>query len=53
MAVPTLEELLRRVKASSEKGNLCSQIVVDVGLDHLGEPKPDRRLPRHVFQSLR
>ena len=41
MAVPSLEELLRRVKASSEKGNLCSQIVVDVGLDHLGERKPD------------
>ena len=41
MAVPSLEELLERVKASSEKGNLCSQIVVDVGLDYLGDPKPE------------
>jgi len=41
MAVPSLEVLLGRVKASAEKGNLCSQIVLDVGLDHLGERKPD------------
>jgi hypothetical protein len=36
-----MEELLKRVKASSEKGNLCSQIVVDIGLDHLGRQKPE------------
>jgi hypothetical protein len=41
MAVPSLKELLARVKASAEKGNLCSQIVLDVGLDHLGERKPE------------
>jgi hypothetical protein len=41
MAVPSLEELLRRVKASSEKGHLCSQIVLDIGLAHLGLSKSD------------
>ncbi|MDY6839658.1 MAG: C-GCAxxG-C-C family protein [Thermodesulfobacteriota bacterium] len=41
MAVPSLEELLERGRASAEKGNLCSQIVLDVGLDYLGELKAD------------
>lgn len=41
MAVPSAEELMRQVKASAERGNLCSQIVIDVGLAHLGEAKPD------------
>jgi hypothetical protein len=41
MAIPSLDELLRRVKASSDEGNLCSQIVVDIGLRYLGESKPD------------
>ena len=41
MAVPSTEELMQRVKASAQRGNLCSQIVVDVGLGHLGETRPD------------
>ncbi len=41
MAVPSADELMKRVKESAERGNLCSQIVVDVGLSHLGENKPD------------
>ena len=41
MAVPSAEELMKRVRQSAERGNLCSQIVIDVGLGHLGEAKPD------------
>jgi hypothetical protein len=41
MAVPSTEELRRRIKESAERGNLCSQIVIDVGLGHLGTTKPD------------
>jgi hypothetical protein len=31
-----MEQLDGEVKASSKRGNLCSQIVLDVGLRHLG-----------------
>ena len=41
MTVPSVDELMRQVKASAQRGNLCSQIVVDVGLGHLGETRPD------------
>jgi hypothetical protein len=41
MAVPTVDELMKEVKASAEKGNLCAQIVLDVGLEHLGETKAE------------
>jgi hypothetical protein len=41
MPVPSHEELLREIKESSQRGNLCSQIVVDVGLRHLGLERPD------------
>ena len=36
-----MNTMLEKVKASSEKGNLCSQIVVDVGLEYFGLQKPD------------
>jgi hypothetical protein len=39
MAVPDLEQLGKEVKESSHRGNLCSQIVADVGLRHLGLEK--------------
>jgi hypothetical protein len=36
MSVPGMEQLRGEVKESSLRGNLCSQIVADVGLRHLG-----------------
>lgn len=41
MPVPDMEQLAKEVKESSLRGNLCSQIVVDVGLRHLGMEKRD------------
>ena len=41
MSVPAVEELLERVRQSARRGNLCSQIVLDVGLDHVGAPRPE------------
>jgi hypothetical protein len=41
MPVPSHEELSKEVKESSKRGNLCSQIVMDVGLRHLGLEKPE------------
>jgi hypothetical protein len=41
MPVPDKDQLAREVKESSERGNLCSQIVVEVGLQHLGMDLPD------------
>ena len=35
MGIPNIEQLDKEVKESAERGNLCSQIVVDVGLKHL------------------
>lgn len=46
MAVPSDEQLAKEVKESSQRGNLCSQIVVDVGLMHLGMEKP------HVVRAM-
>ncbi len=40
MPVPRDEELSQEVKESSKRGNLCSQIVMDVGLRHLGIEQP-------------
>lgn len=36
MGIPDLEQLAREVKESAQRGNLCSQIVVDLGFRHLG-----------------
>jgi len=41
MPVPTHGEIMKRVKESAERGNLCSQIVLDVGFGYLGESKPE------------
>lgn len=41
MPVMDQEQLAREVKESSQRGNLCSQIVMDVGLRHLGMEKPE------------
>jgi hypothetical protein len=41
MPVPDDTQLSREVKESSQRGNLCSQIVMDVGLRHLGMEKQD------------
>jgi hypothetical protein len=41
MGIPPLEQLTKEVKESSQKGNLCSQIVVDVGMQHLNKTNPD------------
>ncbi|MGQ9859483.1 MAG: C-GCAxxG-C-C family (seleno)protein [Thermodesulfobacteriota bacterium] len=41
MALMDQEQLAREVKESSQKGNLCSQIVMEVGLRHLGMEKPE------------
>lgn len=41
MPVPGEDQLAREVKESSQRGNLCSQIVVDIGFKHLGLNKPE------------
>lgn len=41
MSLPDLEQLHREVKESSLRGYLCSQIVVDVGLRHVGMASED------------
>lgn len=41
MSVPDNEQLALEVRESSERGNLCSQIVMEVGLQHLGMALPD------------
>ena len=41
MAVPSAEELMKRVRQSAERGNLCRRSVIAVGLGVLGEARAD------------
>lgn len=41
MSLPELEQIHREVKESASRGNLCSQIVADVGLRHVGMASED------------